>query len=331
MDPLTQGVLGSSVTQTTASKKEITLATIMGCLGGMAADLDIFIRSSSDPLLYIEFHRHFTHSLFFIPIGGAIISFLLWISCLRKRPFKKIYKYTTIGYATHALLDGCTSYGTLLLWPISDHRFAWDSISIIDPLVTIPLLIGTLLTVYLKNKKWAYSSLSFVALYFVFGFVQNDRVKEQVYALAKKRGHQIERVRVTPSLANLIVWRTFYQYEEDFYVDSIRMNFFGTSKVFEGGKVRRFNFERILNEVSRESFLYKDLKRFSWFADKWLITHPNNANLIMDLRYSSLPSSLKPLWGIELPVEPELGHAKYKVFPRNINSETLKDFLKFFD
>jgi len=44
-------------------------ACVIGALAGMAPDLDILIRSSSDPLLKLEFHRHFSHSLFFIPVG----------------------------------------------------------------------------------------------------------------------------------------------------------------------------------------------------------------------------------------------------------------------
>ena len=39
-----------------------------------------------------------------------------------------------MGAITHGLIDACTSYGTLLYWPISHHRESWDIISIIDPI-----------------------------------------------------------------------------------------------------------------------------------------------------------------------------------------------------
>ena len=45
------------------------------------------------------------------------------------------------GYATHGLLDACTSYGTVLFWPFSNERLTWNNISIVDPLLTIPALI----------------------------------------------------------------------------------------------------------------------------------------------------------------------------------------------
>ena len=46
--------------------------------------------------------------------------------------------YSTIGYATHGIIDSLTSYGTQLFWPFSNDRFATNTISIIDPLFTLP-------------------------------------------------------------------------------------------------------------------------------------------------------------------------------------------------
>ena len=48
------------------------------------------------------------------------------------------YMYSTIGYATHGIIDSLTSYGTQLFWPFSNDRFATNTISIIDPLFTLP-------------------------------------------------------------------------------------------------------------------------------------------------------------------------------------------------
>ena len=70
MDPLSQGIIGAVAAQQPAKNKHFLIATILGFLSGMAADLDIFIRSPEDPMLYLEFHRQFTHSLIFIPLGG---------------------------------------------------------------------------------------------------------------------------------------------------------------------------------------------------------------------------------------------------------------------
>ena len=71
MDPLSQGILGVAAAVSLARKNNARFAAGCGLAGGMAPDLDILIRSSTDPLMAVEYHRHFTHALAFIPIGGS--------------------------------------------------------------------------------------------------------------------------------------------------------------------------------------------------------------------------------------------------------------------
>ena len=68
MDPVTQGVLGASLASVISNKKNLKIAAFCGLVGGLVPDLDILIRSEEDSLLSIEYHRHFTHSLFFVPL-----------------------------------------------------------------------------------------------------------------------------------------------------------------------------------------------------------------------------------------------------------------------
>ena len=79
MDPLSQSLFGALCAQTASKKRNIKVATICGITGGISPDIDILIRSNSDPLLSIEFHRHFTHSIFFAPIGSFFVGLILWL------------------------------------------------------------------------------------------------------------------------------------------------------------------------------------------------------------------------------------------------------------
>ena len=94
----------------------------------MAPDLDVLIRSSHDPLLFLEYHRQFTHSLFFIPVGALICALAFYPVTRRALSFRETWILSALGYATHGLLDACTTYGTLLLWPFSQERFAWHNV-----------------------------------------------------------------------------------------------------------------------------------------------------------------------------------------------------------
>ena len=79
MDPVTQGTLGAILPQALANKRTAVWATLCGLMGGLAPDLDVLIRSEHDPLLFLEYHRQFTHSLIFIPVGGSLVGLLLYL------------------------------------------------------------------------------------------------------------------------------------------------------------------------------------------------------------------------------------------------------------
>ena len=141
MDPISQGTVGAAFAQSSANKKNILRIGIIGFLAGLAPDLDVLIRSSNDPILFLEYHRQFSHSLFFIPFGSLIIALLIFPLVTGSMSFKTVYVASFLGYATHGLLDACTSYGTQLYWPFSNERVTWNNISIVDPIFTIPVII----------------------------------------------------------------------------------------------------------------------------------------------------------------------------------------------
>ena len=164
MDPLSQGAFGAIFAQTIANKKKLLVGSIFGCIAGLAPDLDIFIRSSTDPLLKLEFHRQFTHALVFIPIGALLVTLFLRVLFKNHLSWTETYFFCLLGYATHGLLDACTSYGTQLLWPFSDVRISWNNISVIDPLLTIPVITFVITTLVSKNIIPIYIIGSFFTL-----------------------------------------------------------------------------------------------------------------------------------------------------------------------
>lgn len=327
MDPLTQGALGTSLSQSFSNKRTLLLAGVMGFLSGMAPDLDIFIRSESDPLLFLEFHRQFTHSLLFIPIGGLICACLFYILIAKfsSLSFKHTYIYCTLGYATHGLLDSCTSYGTQLLWPMSNHRYSWDNISIIDPLLTIPLIIFIILAVVKKNPKYSRIGFTWVICYLLLGVYQNHRVSEIGWQLAKQRGHSPTRLEAKPSFGNLILWKVIYEIDDGFYTDGVRAGI--RIKTYPGSLAPKLNFKRDFPWLDLTSQQAKDIERFKWFSQGYVSVDPNIPLRIIDARYSLLPNEAKGLWSIWLSPSAEHDqHVEYRM-DRQINTSKRKEFL----
>ena len=327
MDLLTQGLLGIAMAQAGAKQQEIRIATGIGFLAGIAADVDILIQSENDPLLNIEFHRHFTHSLFFVPLGALIVALLLWPFLRKRLPFSRLYLFTFLGYCLSGVLDAFTSYGTNLLWPVSDARIALNIISVLDPAFTLILLIAGVIAFRRYSRTMARFGLLLAAVYLSFGWLQWQRAETVAESLIAERGHRAEQLLVKPTLANLVLWRSIYEFDGKFHVDAIRVGLFSEPRIYPGESVDKFVLERDLNGLTASSVLAQDIARFSHFSSGFLAIRPQQPNVLVDVRYSNLPTTLAPLWGIEInPQQPDQ-HAQYKLY-RDSSSATREKFLK---
>lgn len=330
MDPVSQGVLGAAFAQLKAAKQHGWSAVMVGCLAGMAPDLDIFIRSKSDPMLALEYHRHFTHALVFIPFGALICAAgFFGIGVLRRRfngpptvgsphsillNFRLLYLWCILGYATHALLDACTSYGTQLFWPFTDYRAAWDIISVIDPLFTLPGIALVLTSVVLGKRAVLFAALFWWGGYLSLGVLQQYRAKVQGYELANSRGHQPTQVWAKPSFGNVAVWKTLYLWQGYFYVDAVKPGV-TNSKVWSGERIARLSIQRDLPWLDQNSQQARDLERFKWFSAGFVALIPGTSNAVGDIRYSLVPNTISPLWYIEL--DPNADHDQHVRYTTN--------------
>ena len=293
----------------------------------MAPDLDVLIRSSQDPLLFLDFHRHFTHSLFFIPIGALVMAlpfFWLWRTT---HPFKLVYVYCLLGYGTHGLLDACTSYGTQLFWPFSPARVAWDNVAVIDLFLTLPLGVLLLLAWLRRSALFARVGLGWVLLYLLFGVVQRERAEAVAAHVAATRGHAPSRLVVKPTLGNLWLWRVIYQAGGLFYVDAV-WTLPGTNPVwYPGSTVPKFVASRDLPGLDPQSGQARDLERFQHFSDDFLALHPDDPAVVGDVRYALLPNDVHPLWGIRFKADPAAEHVGYENF-RDVDDRTWQVFMR---
>lgn len=327
MDPITQGVVGATLAQTKGEPKTLAKAAVIGALAGMAPDLDVLIRSAADPLFVLEFHRQFTHSLLFIPIGALICTLVFYplVAVRWQLNFKLIYLWSFLGFATHGLLDGCTSYGTQLLWPITNHRFSWDIISVIDPIFTLPLLLLIVLSSTLKSRRCLYAALVWGTLYLSIGIIQHERALDIGRQIAAERGHQPLRLEAKPSFANIVVWKLVYETDQRFYVDAIKPGLF-KQRIWIGDSTRKINVAEDFPWLDPNSQQARDIQRFDWFSTGYLGMDPQDNMGIVDIRYSQLPHQISPLWGIQLSKSRDNGqHVKYftRREKRSTNFETL--------
>jgi len=324
VDPITQGALGASFAQSRASGNRFYSAGLLGAFAGMAPDLDVFISSSTDPLLFLEYHRQFTHSLVFIPIGALLCALIGYYFARRHLSFAQTYAFCLLGYATHALLDACTSYGTLLFWPFSYVRIDWSNVSVVDPLLTLPLLLAVVLSIRRQRQKFALYGIGWVIAYLMLGVVQRERAETVAHQLAEQRNLPVQSLAVKPAFANLLLWRAIVETADYYYIDAVRVGW--QTSVISGGRLVKLDRLKQFAWLDPASQQAKDLSRFDWFSQGYLAVHPHQANTVMDARYAMLPNGLDSMWQVTLdPHRDPQSHIAYAA-RRDTSAHTLQRF-----
>jgi len=319
MDILTQGLLGSALSQSIANRNETRLATGIGFLSGLIADADVFISSSLDPLLTIEYHRHFTHSIVFIPFGALFAALLLWPFTKNKLDFRRLYLFCLMGCSLSGFIDTCTSYGTYLLWPFSDERLAFRIISIVDPVFTAMLIIAVIWAWLKYRSKIAHVGLALCGIYLLSGSLQLYRVTEAAEELAESRGHVVDYLIVKPTFGNILLWRSTYISNEHIFIDAVRSGLVKTM-IYPGESIELFIPERDASNIPDDSVLYQDILRFKKLSEGYIAIDPRYDNVLGDMRFGMLPNNSRSMWGITLDYSKPDKHADYDFFRENTSN-----------
>ena len=151
MDSLSQAVLGASVAGAFAPEGQRGKAMLMGVGLGTLPDLDVFI-DFGGAVENFTYHRGFSHSLFVLAPFSAFLWLLLrqWWAPVREAPLRWLAAIS-LALLTHPLLDAHTAYGTQLFWPLQVPPTSWATLFIIDPLYTLPLLVGVLVAAFRRK------------------------------------------------------------------------------------------------------------------------------------------------------------------------------------
>lgn len=106
-------------------------------------DLDIFY-GAGDPLADFKYHRGITHSVLMAPVVAAVATGLVKLVFRRARA-SPVYLFSLLSVLfAHLVNDLWTGWGTMVLQPLTVVRFGLDWVSIIDPIITLPLLFAFL-------------------------------------------------------------------------------------------------------------------------------------------------------------------------------------------
>ena len=201
MDPVSQAALGAVVGQIAGHRHLGPKSAAVGAVAGLLPDIDVLFSINGDYFDQLVLHRGITHSLFFAPVVGPVLGWAVWAwerRRTRDRPPDRGRLYAWMWVAglallSHPLLDYLTPYGTQLLLPFTDTRFAINAMPIIDPVYTLALLIGLFVSRKVPRHalRVAAITLALSSAYLGYGWHLNE-------AAVQEARRQLEAVGVEP-------------------------------------------------------------------------------------------------------------------------------------
>jgi len=213
MDTLTHALSGALLARATASKeappRSIPRRVAAGFLAAAAPDLD-FVISYAGPVEYLLHHRGVTHSIVLLPLWALLLAWLLAKILREPGGWRALYGVSALALAAHIAGDVITSFGTMVLAPLSDWRAGIGTTFIIDLWFTGIILAGLIASAFLYRSRWPAIAASVVlAGYVGFQYVQKEKALELGEEYARLQGLTDAKVSVQPRPVSPFNWTVF--------------------------------------------------------------------------------------------------------------------------
>lgn len=284
MDTVTQITLGAAVGEAVLGKKIGNKAPLWGAVFGVVPDLDVLTSPFMSEVQTLAIHRGLTHSLFFCLLAAPFFGWILnryW-----PKPEVSWRDWSLLVFLvllTHVFIDVCTSYGTQVLQPFSNYSLSLNSIFIIDPFYTLPLMAGIATALFShrnsSTRKWA-NGLGIVisSMYLLAGF----GIKAYVNAVFEQNFEQQQihpgNYMTTPAPFTIFLWTGYAEEGDSLYA--------GLYSVFDDD--RQINFHTIpQNEGLLDPYRGQlPIERLIWFSQGYYAVEKDSTRMLFhDLRF----------------------------------------------
>jgi inner membrane protein len=191
-----------------------------------------------------------------------------------------------LALVTHPLLDAHTAYGTQLWWPLTPSPTAWSTVFIIDPLYTLPLIVGVAVAAarpgWSGARKYLAYGLVSSSAYLGWSWIGKLIVEHHASEALVAAGRSDARVFSTPAPFNTLLWRVVVLTEDGFLegYDSL---------ILDDEPMRFQHYPSDTAALAKAADLWA-VRRLVWFASGFVKTTVLDERLILtDLRMGQEP------------------------------------------
>jgi inner membrane protein len=205
--------------------RDTTLARRMavGALAAAFPDSD-YVATFVSPLTYLVNHRGVTHSILLLPLWAWLVAAIAALALRHPRGWRAYWGLAATGIGAHIFGDLITSYGTMVLAPLSDARFGWGTTFIIDPWFSGIVLAGLLLSLAWKRSRVpAVSACAALVAYVAFQAVLKSQAVDFGLREAAATGFPATRVSAQPGPVSPFNWMVVMEQDGTYRYSTVNL------------------------------------------------------------------------------------------------------------
>lgn len=197
---------------------------IAGVLAANMPDLDILLAPISSEL-YLLHHRGETHSLLMLPLWALLLSWIFARMFKSPGGWRDFYGLTAVTLLVHIIGDWITGYGTQLFAPFTREAYSLGTTFIIDPLMTLVLLLGFLGSLAWKaSPRAAQASALLVLAWIGTQFYWKQQALDAGEAYVRAQGLKDTRVSAEPRPISPFNWTVIIREPEHYHYAHLKLN-----------------------------------------------------------------------------------------------------------
>lgn len=213
MDTLTHALSGALLARATAPKdaapRSVPRRVAAGFFAGAAPDLD-FVIGFVGPVEYLLHHRGATHSLVLLPLWALPTAWLLAKLLREPGGWRALYGVCALGIGAHVAGDWITSFGTMILAPLSDLRAGIGTTFIIDLWFSGIILAGLGASILWHRSRFpAIAAAAVLVGYVGFQWTLKQQALEFAERYAAERGMIDARLAAYPRPVSPFNWTVY--------------------------------------------------------------------------------------------------------------------------
>ena len=297
MDNLAHTLIGIGVARAGLSRKFGPGTTLTLAIASNITDIDV-LWCFWDPLDRFLLRRTHSHALITLPILAALLASVIhWRR--RDRPWTVLFGLSALGIALHLLFDLVNSFGVVLLWPFTLHRFELASVFIIDLFVWMVMVAPMAASLFLNSdgaKQAAHrAALALLGIYVILCLAGHSQAEAVARGdLARQRLHADE-LRIFPEPFGPQRFRSAARVGGAWHVSLVHL---GSGRTEPVSRIRTFDAEPRVAEIRATP----TGRRLDWFmaAPVWTL-HPDGRVTVYDLRFNSVIVPREGTFMVEFP------------------------------